>query len=158
MPAYLTIEASMIMPMVLCILVICIYAAFLLYDRCILYQDAYLVCLRESYRKDEDSPSVDTAWMDEEASDVVGSRAFAVDLLSGEESSDGEWAWYQGTAVVAPAVFGTFFLMPQEIWNIAFSAKSRKTDPSWSIRSWRRKSYVVKAGLTTLTETWTSSE
>ena len=150
-PAYMTVEASLIMPMVLCVLVICIYTAFLLYDCCVLYQEAYLVCLRESYRKDAGSPSVNTGRIEDDASELIGSRVFAVSTLNGAASSDGLWAVYEGTAEVAPAVFGSFYLMPKSIWNISFSARSRKTDPSWSIRSWRRKSYIVKAGLKTLT-------
>ena len=148
----------MIMPMVLCILVICIYAAFLLYDCCVLYQDAYIVCLRESYQKDEGEPEVDIGRMEEEAAEWFGSRAFAVDTWSAEASADGKWAVYEGTARVAPAVFGRFFLMPEDIWNLSFSARSRKNDPAWSIRSWRRKSYVVTEGLSTLAEVLGASD
>lgn len=145
--AYMTVEASLLMPMVLCILVVCIYVAFLLYDRCILYQEAYLVCLRESYQKDEGEPSVDTERMEEAAQEVIGVRTFAVDSLSGEASADGNRAVYQGAAVVAPAAFDGISLVPEGIWNISFHAESRKTDPAWYIRSWRRKSYLIMAGL-----------
>ena len=145
--AYMTVEASMIMPMVIGVLVICIYAAFLLYDRCVLYQEAYLVCLRESYRKDSDGPAVDTEEMDEAAADLIGELVFAADTWSGTADKDGKWAVYQGTAAILPAVFGGFFLMPEDIWKITFTASSRKTDPAWSIRSWRRKSYLIKTGI-----------
>lgn len=145
--AYMTVEASMIMPMAIGVLVICIYAAFFLYDRCVLYQEAYLVCLREGYRKDADEPAVDTEEMDETAAELIGKRVFAADTWSGTSESDGEWAVYQGTVTMIPAVFGEFFLIPDGIWKITFTASSRKTDQAWSIRSWRRKSYLIKTGI-----------
>lgn len=148
----------MLMPMVLCVLVIAIYTAFFLYDRCVLYQDAYILCLHESYQKDEGEPSVDTSRIEEEAQELEKSRYFALDSLEGTADSDGLWSIYEGTAVTAPAAFGEYFLMPKDIWTLSFIASSRKTDPAWSIRSWRRKSQMVQSGISYLTDAVGSSD
>ena len=148
----MTVEATLLLPMVLCILVAAIYAAFLLYDRCMFYQDAYLLCLRESYRREDGEPSVDTNAITEASDDFLSSKYCAVDEWSGAASADGLWAVFEGTAIVSPAAFGDYFLMPEDIWTVSFSAKSRKTDPAWSIRNWRRKSHVIESGLKYLTD------
>lgn len=46
--AYMTIEASLIIPMVIGILVSLVFLAFFLYNRCVLTQDMYILCLRGS--------------------------------------------------------------------------------------------------------------
>lgn len=150
--AYMTVEASLLIPMVLCVIVIALYVAFFLYDRCVLYQDAYILCLHESYQKDEGEPAVDTSRMEEEAQELATNRYFALDSLEASADADGLWSIYEGTADMAPAAFGEYFLMPQDIWTMSFSAKSRKTDPAWSIRSWRRKSQLVQSGISYVTE------
>lgn len=144
--AYMTVEAALLLPMVLCVIVIGYYVSFFLYDRCVLNQDSYLLCLRESYRKDEEEPSVSTEDMEEAVGQLIGLRCFGLDTLEGQAQADGKWAVYEGSADVLPAVFGSYFLMPEDIWQISYTAKSRKNDPSWEIRSWRRKTAVLKEG------------
>lgn len=45
---YMTVEASFIVPIVLIILVLIIKSSFLLYDRCVMSQDSYLLVFRGS--------------------------------------------------------------------------------------------------------------
>lgn len=45
---YLTVEASFLIPMVLWLYLLFMFAAFFLYDRCLLTQDAYLLSFRGS--------------------------------------------------------------------------------------------------------------
>ncbi|MCH5270578.1 MAG: pilus assembly protein [Lachnospiraceae bacterium] len=53
-PAYFTVEAVLIFPMVLYVCVFIIYSGFYIYDRCVTGQDAYRAALRASslYRQD----------------------------------------------------------------------------------------------------------
>lgn len=147
---YMTVEAALIIPMVLCIIVILIYTSFFLYDRCLFAQDSYLLCLREAYRKEEGAPKVDADRLAAGAEKQFGTKYFAVDSFSGDASVKGKYGFYEGTAKVAPKVFGTYFLMPKTIWNQCFSSASRKNDPPWYIRSYRRKSYFIKKGIQVL--------
>ncbi len=60
---YMTVEASLIMPMVLyiCILIICL--GFFLYDRCILEQDCYRIALHgSSHYKDDNQTAYNAAY------------------------------------------------------------------------------------------------
>lgn len=45
---YMTVEASLIIPLVLCIYVSVIKLGFLIYDRCVMCQDQYLAVFRSS--------------------------------------------------------------------------------------------------------------
>ncbi len=45
---YMTVEASLVIPLVLCIYVMIIKAGFWVYDRCVMSQDQYLLAFRSS--------------------------------------------------------------------------------------------------------------
>ena len=49
--AYFTVEAALIVPVVVCIFVMIIYLSFYLYDRCVLTQDCYVLSYRQSIEK-----------------------------------------------------------------------------------------------------------
>ncbi len=144
--AYMTVEAAFIMPMVLCLFVIVIYCSFYLYDRCVFQQDAYILCLRESIQKDEGAPTVDAARLKSGAARQFGTKYFAVSRLETAASAEGRDCVFEGTAQILPTSFGSDALMPKKIWSANFRARKRKTDPAWSIRSLRRKSYVLQKG------------
>lgn len=52
LPAYLTVEASFLVPMAFFLLVFIIHMSFYLYGRCILTQDTYLLAFRASILKE----------------------------------------------------------------------------------------------------------
>lgn len=149
----MTVEAALIIPIVLCIFVIAIYASWFLYDRCLFTQDVYLACLRESYRKEAFSdsdggrPEVHPERIESDVRKMVGQNYFALSHWEGRAGSDRYTGTYQGTARVAPTVFTSSSIMPRGIWDMAFSAESRKADTPWMIRSYRRKSYMVTKGI-----------
>lgn len=146
--AYLTVEAAMLIPMVLCLYVMLIYTAFYLYDRCLFRQDASLLCFRESIRREEGAPAVNPEQIRQNEKRQFGTKYFAVSRIQTQATKDGKKAVYQGSASVLPTSFGGYFMMPKKIWTLTFQASARKTDPPWSIRSFRRKSWLVKQGLT----------
>ena len=148
--AYMTVEAAFLMPMVLCLFVIVIYTDFYLYDRCVFQQDAYILCLRESIYKEKGAPKADVSRIKNNESAQFGTKYFAVSELETNAYVKGKTAVFEGTAEVLPAVFGNFFLMPKSIWNANFHAEKRKADPSWNIRSMRRKACVIKMGVSVL--------
>lgn len=137
--AYMTVEASLIMPMVLCIYVVLIYAGFYLYNRCVATQDAYVLCFRESIHKDENLWSYpDGSVARSEEADQVGDKYIAVKSTSSNVSTDGAIIRYSGDGNVAPPVFGGSVIMPQGIWTYEFGMSARHTDPPLNIRKARR--------------------
>lgn len=137
---YMTVEASLILPMVLCIYVAIIYAGFYLYNRCVATQDAYVLCYRESLHKDDDLwsyPDGSVARREEAAQ--VGDKYLAVKSKSASVSTDGAVIRYSGEGNVAPPLFGGgSSIMPQGIWTYRYGMSARHTDPPLNIRKARR--------------------
>ncbi len=52
---YFTVEASFILPMVLAIFVIIIHSAYMLYGKCLLTQDTYILCFRASILSEDNN-------------------------------------------------------------------------------------------------------
>ncbi len=110
--AYMTIEAAFIVPAVLCIFLIVIYCCFYQYDRSCFDMDAYILCLRESHRKDA------SLWRAPQASKV-------------KEGAD-----------VRPEGFRGFYLMPEDIWTLRYAGHATQTDPALRLRRFRRLLYL----------------
>ena len=52
--AYLTIELSLIFPIILLVIVLVVHWSFMMYDRVIMSQDAYLLALRGAVISDDE--------------------------------------------------------------------------------------------------------
>lgn len=140
---YFTVEASLIMPMVLCIYVVIIYAGFYLYNRCVATQDSYVLCFRESIHKDESLWSYpDGSVVRAEEDGQVGTKYIAIKSRSTSVSTDGGIIRYSGEGNVAPPLFGGSVIMPRGIWTYRYGMSARHTDPPLNIRKARR-TYAV---------------
>lgn len=136
---YMTVEASLIMPMVLCVITVLIYTGYFLYNRCLATQDAYILCFRESIHKDDSLWSYpDGSVVRDEEEDQVGDKYLAVKSKSTDVSIDGSIIRYSGEGNVAPPLFGGNVIMPQGIWTYRYGMSARHTDPPLNIRKARR--------------------
>ncbi len=139
----MTLEASLLIPMVLCVIVIMIYTAFYLYDRCLLNQNAYLVCFRESIMKEESAGSGTSGKSEgKDGRKQFPGSYFAVTGFQTEDESTKESVAISGSAKVTPAVFGGSSLMPKSVWTIRFRGKASRFDPPGKIRRFRRTIHV----------------
>ena len=137
---YMSVEASFIMTMLLVLWVLMIYLAFYLYDRCLLTQDAYLLCFRESYVKRGADTAAELKALEKRQQ---GEKYFFLSDFSSAASCSGGKLAYQGTAAVRPSVFGGSGLMQGGRWSLSFHAESRHTDPPYGIRRYRRLRYLA---------------
>lgn len=136
---YMTVEASLIMPMVLCVITVLIYTGYFLYNRCLATQDAYILCFRESIHKDDSLWSYpDGSVVRDEEEDQVGDKYLAAKSKSTDVSTDGSIIRYSGEGNVAPPLFGGNVIMPQGIWTYRYGMSARHTDPPLNIRKARR--------------------
>jgi hypothetical protein len=140
----MTVEAALIMPLVLCILVILIYTSFLLYDTCLYSQDAYILCMRAAEWKESGNTS-DPERAESGQKAQFGNKYVGVSHLSGTAERAGDKIQYEGSGRVLPKVFGGSSLMPWQIWDIHAEGSSRQKDPPWKIRRYRRLRQLVKA-------------
>lgn len=133
--AYFTVEATLIIPMVLVIFVLLIYLSFYLYDRCLIAQDAYILCFRSSILKEEpDKAQAVLAGKQRQ----YGSKYFAIKNNTSSAAENGKWIEMSGEMKIFPSVFQNHFLMPSKQWQINFKAKAKETDPVKGFRRFSR--------------------
>lgn len=137
--AYFTVEAAMVIPIVLGILVMLIYLAFYLYDRCILAQDCYVLSYRQSIEKggaDRAGPSA--------AAEQLGEKLF---MLSGIDTdcSAGGTVCVSGKGNMSPPLVGLEYFNESGRWNLEVKEKAKKTDPPKDYRRVRRILHLAGA-------------
>lgn len=141
--AYMTVEASFIVPAVLCILLIVIYCCFYQYDRSCLDMDAYILCLRESHRKDASLWRAPQASKVKEASGkMFENKYFLISDLDMQAKTKGREIRCYGSADVRPEGFRGFYLMPEDIWSLRYAGRATQTDPALRLRRLRRLLYL----------------
>lgn len=146
--AYFTVEAALIMPMVLALYVLIIYASFFMYDRCVAEQDAYILCMREGTRKDEGTalaPDPQRILADEKRQQ--GTKYIALGNWSSRAYAEGSKSIYEAQGGCAPPVMRNIFPLKEGTWTIRVRGKSRKSDPPLLIRKYRRRQYIVRSAV-----------
>lgn len=130
--AYFTVEAALIIPIVLCIFVMIIYLSFYLYDRCVMAQDCYVLSYRQSIEKGGADRAGKAA-----AGEQLGHKLF---MLSRMEAgmSGGRKICVKVNAVMEPPLFGLDFFEQERHWMLGVEEKARKTDPPKDYRRVRR--------------------
>lgn len=134
-PAYMTVEASFLVSFTVILFVVVIYMAFYQYDRCVLAQDLYLLCFRESLLREEENR---TAGQEELARRQFGKKYFMTDRIGAEMETENDLIRYSAEASFQNRVFRGSALMPGENWKLCASSSARKTDPPFHIRRFRR--------------------
>ena len=101
--AYFTVEAALIVPVVVCIFVMIIYLSFYLYDRCVLTQDCYVLSYRQSIEKGKADRAGTAA-----AKDQFGQKLFMLSSMQ-TEKSEGKKTRVLVNAAMQPPLFGLDF-------------------------------------------------
>lgn len=131
---YMTLEASVIMPWVIFIFVFLIYMSFYLYDKCVLFQDAYALCLRGSIQKEEDGA---VNYINTHMSGQFGKKYFGTNNVQGSVERCGqEIKVYAACNVKMP--FNHFMTMAKAGgWQIQTEARAKIINPTKVIRRCR---------------------
>ena len=127
---YMTLEASLLMPMVICIMALLIYFTYYLYGRCIISEDAYILAFRAS-TSEKGGVSYDPAGYVAERSDqVAGKKYFGSQPPVFEAQIDGKDVRVVGRSNTRHRAMGGFFLKPHGSWG--FEAAGRATQRKYS--------------------------
>ncbi len=137
---YMTLEAAFIIPWTVFLFVFLIYASFYLYDKCVLFQDAYTVCFRASVQKEDKSVS---EYLSSHMETQFGKKYFGTGTIEkSAQQSDKEVRVYGACSVKVP--FLHFLTMPQAGgWKIQTEAKAQIINPTKVIRKCRMVENVV---------------
>lgn len=131
---YMTLEAAFIMPWVIFIFVFLIYASFYLYDKCVLFQDSYTLCVRGSVQKEEDGA---VKYINANMSRQFGKKYFGTNEVQGNVEQHGqEVRVYASCSVQMP--FTHFMAMAKAGgWQIQTKAAAAVINPTKVIRRCR---------------------
>lgn len=135
--AYFTVEAALIIPIVLCIFVMIIYLSFYLYDRCVMSQDCYVLSYRQSIEKGGADRAGQPA-----AGEQFGQKLFMLSRME-TASSSGTRISVKINAAMAPPLFGLDFFRENRQWILSVQEKARKSDPPRDYRRIRRIMYLA---------------
>lgn len=130
----MTLEASFIMPWVIFIFVFLIYMSFYSYDKCVLFQDSYTLCLRGSIQKEK---GVAVEYINSHMEKQFGKKYFGVDGIEASAEQRGkEVKVYAECSVRLP--FKHFLTMVNaDGWHIQTEAEAWEINPTKLIRSFR---------------------
>ncbi|MBO5210159.1 MAG: hypothetical protein J6B68_12600 [Lachnospiraceae bacterium] len=129
-PGYMTLEAGFLVTWVIFLMVFLIYLSFYLYDRCVLFQDAYAICFRGSIQKEINPADYINSHIEEQ----FGTKYFGVGKVDTDiEQSGAEVHVYAGCVVKVP--FHNFLtLAGRSEWMIETEAKAQIINPTKIIR------------------------
>jgi hypothetical protein len=135
---YMTLEATLIVPMVICIFALIIYCANYMYARCILSQDCYLLAF-EATSNDLGTTFESLADLEQKGMSLATKKYFGnrqpsfsvTGSMEKEVRASGETETKHGT-------FAKYFLMPHEGWGLEASFTAKKRNYAGHIRKVKR--------------------
>ncbi len=129
--AYMTVEASFVVPMAVCLIVLVIYLSFYMYNKCLLTQDCARTAIRTAALKEG---NICTVPPEEE---IFRDHYFMADRPSVSNVDGSNVRVTASENMRAPAMQG-YFLMPGGGWQLRSSFTARKTDPPAGFRKYKR--------------------
>lgn len=135
--AYMTVEASIIMPMIVIVLVFILYIGFYLYDVCVAGQFAYIAALRTSQQKELTMEELE-AYGKKQLEELVTDRLVVTDTRQEKIKVTVRKIEVEiSTMIQMP--FSNFISEKMGLWKIRGNGEVVRTDPVKYIRSVRGK-------------------
>ncbi|WP_026495379.1 hypothetical protein [Butyrivibrio sp. WCD3002] len=144
LPAYMTVEASFIVPAATFIMAFIIYLAFWFYGRCLLSQDVYILGFRAELLSKGQGYSSETDYVRDKAASKTGARYFGADKPVISASKSGDRLVTEGSfSTKTNAISGYFKALPSTFKGSA-RASVRLRDPAGKLRKYKRSLDVAK--------------
>ncbi len=137
----MTLEASLVMPMVICVLALLVYFSYYLYGRCVTSQDAYLLAFRAGLAWDDTAPA---SYVSEHEGEVAGRKYFGSSFPWFQTTVSGKEITVKGGAETRHSAMGRYFLMPREGWEYSAKGQAKKRRYSEHIRRVKRLTDIGK--------------
>lgn len=134
----MTLEASLIVPMVICVFCLIIYFSFYLYGRCMLSQDTYILAFRAVTTKDREYENDPESYVMSKAGEKAGNKYFGSSFPAFEADARGDELVVRATAGANHAAMGRYFLKPQSGWEYEAAGKATKIEYCKKIRDMTR--------------------
>lgn len=141
---YMTVEATLIMPVVLYLCIFVMYSGFFLYDRCVMKQDAFRAVLKGSSIYGQDNTEAYNAtW--EQLENITAKKYIATDCQYEVRVQDKVSVSING--YIEMPFWGLANLIGNAGWEIAETVESKCLNPTLFVRMCRQ---LTEAG-----EAWT---
>lgn len=121
----MTLEASLVIPMVICVLTLIIMFSYYLYGRCVLSQDCYILAFRASIDADRyDADPESTVFSKRDR--VVGKKYFGSTRpeFRVECRESGKEIRVEGNSKIRAGAMGNYFLKPKSGWDFKAGQKA----------------------------------
>jgi hypothetical protein len=122
----MTLEASFIIPMVICVFALLIYFSLYLYGRCMLSQDSYILAFRASVADERNGGDDPAGYVNNKASLVAGRKYFGSSFPRFETGVSGKEIRVHGYASARHSAMGRYFLKPQSGWEYEAAGKAKR--------------------------------
>ncbi len=129
----MTLEASLIVPMAVCVLMLLIYFSYYLYGRCMISQDSYILAFRASISREEAN-----GFVQGKACEVTGNKYFGSERPRFTVTTNGDEITVFGKSSVLHNAMGRYFLKPQTGWEYEGSGRAKKREYVKHIRKLKR--------------------
>ena len=130
----MTLEASLILPMVVCVIALIIYFSYYLYGRCILSQDVYILAFRASTAKSEQYREDPVSYVNDKAGEKAGRKYFGSSFPRFEAQKRGKEVRVQAFASASHSAMGSYFLKPSGSWEYEAAGRAKRRDCPQHIR------------------------
>ena len=134
---YFTVEAAMLMPMVLLLIMFLFYITFYMYDRCVISQDVYLLAFRGSLYCDMKKEEIQQS-IENQCRETYGNKYIGVERLDSQVKAENK--------VISVEASG---YMNMTNWKLQAKAEAERICPVECIRKWR---LIQKIGNEFITE------
>ncbi len=131
----MTLEAALIVPMVICVFSLLIYFSYYLYGRCILSQDAYILAFRASVEKTAQWKDDPAGYVAHKAALVTGSKYFGSSSPVFAAEVSGKKIRVKGQAMAHHSAMGRYFLKPSGSWEYEAAGAAKRRDYAGHIRT-----------------------
>ena len=134
----MTLEASLIMPIVICVIVLIIYFAYYLYGRCVLSQDTYILAFRASSTHLPEYAEDKTSYVYNKADEKLGKKYFGSTKPVINAETNGKEVLVRGYANIKTKAMGNYFLKPKSGWDYMAAGRAKDLDCIRHIRKIKR--------------------
>ncbi|SDB54691.1 TadE family protein [Butyrivibrio sp. INlla16] len=143
LPAYMTVEAALVIPAAIFGIVLIIYMAFMVYGRCVLSQDVYILGFRAYLLYEKQGYSSPCDYVTDHSDEKTGSRYFGSSKPEIKSSVSGKDIRIDGSITTNHrALFGYFSKIP-DIWKSEAAARVKIITPAKTMRKMKRAKDII---------------
>ena len=135
---YMTLEATLIMPMVICVFVILIFFTYFLYGRCVITADSYILAFRASISDKGGKEYDPEGYVAGMSGGVAGKKYFGSGRAVFKVKVSGRDIMVEGSNEVRHKTMGSYFLKPDGDWSYKAAGKARRRQYAGHIRTLKR--------------------